>query len=187
MRFDITGAGAHPAPTITASDFSTFDVDSHGSPAAADDLANTWTASNIGGSTIAFCATCANGGSKELLIGGPNAGGIYTAGGSLSSHGQKPFIIASGGTYSAPSVLASLDTSPSWVLHFNDINPITPVTISNVTFGFGTGNNYGTDFYTMANHTEYDAPEPESNIMVITGLGLVLLSVAARRARRSRC
>ena len=84
--------------------------------------------------------------------------------------------------------LASLDTSPSWTLQFSGITTTQAVAISNVTFGFGldSGKGYGTDFYTMANYTEYDVPEPESNIMVITGLGLVLLAVAARRHRQSR-
>lgn len=186
LRFDLSGAGTSPAPTIANYGFSTFDIDKHGNPATDNSApGDLWKANNIGGNTIAFCATCASGGNKEMIIGGPGIAGTYTGNGSIGP-AHSPFIIASNATYPS-GVLAGLDTSPSWVLHFNGISTATPVTISNLTFGFGTGTNYGTDFYTIPDYTESDAPEPESSVMVVTGLGLVLLSAAARRSRRSRC
>jgi hypothetical protein len=185
LRFDISGAGTSPAPTIANYGFSTFDIDKNGNPAADNSApGNLWKASNIGGDTIAFCATCASGGNKEMLIGGPGITGTYTGNGSIGP-AHSPFIIASNANYPS-GVLAGLDTSPSWVLHFDGISTVTPVTISNLTFGFGTGTNYGTDFFTIPDFTESDVPEPKSKLMVVSGLGLVLLSVAARRSLRAR-
>jgi hypothetical protein len=185
VRFNITGAGTTPTPNGTiGSNISTFGVDKNGNPVTQSGT-NTWTANNIGGNTIGFCTVCASGGNNDLVIGGPNASGLYTGNNSVGP-AHSPFIIGSGLSYSAPSVLAGLNTAPSWTIHFNGITQGQSVTISNVIFGFGTGTNYGTDFYTMPNYTEYDAPEPESNIMVVTGLGLVLAAVAMRRIPAAR-
>ena len=184
LRFDITGAGSTPTPSgPIISNISTFGIDKNGNPVAQSGT-STWTANNIGGNTIGFCTTCASGGNSDLLIGGPNASGVYTGNNSIGP-AHSPFIIASGLSYNAPSILAGLNTSPSWTIHFNGITQGQPVMISNVIFGFGTGTNYGTDFYTMPTYTDYDLPEPESNVMVVSGLGLVLISVAVRRYRRS--
>ena len=178
----------NPDPSLAASKISTFDINANGVPLP-DKVDNSWAAHPLGGTTIGLCAVCASGGSTELIIGGPDGNGRYSAGDSkIQTNGPKiPFIIGSGATYTSGK-LAGLDTSPSWTLKFSGITNSQKAAISNVTFGFGldSGKGYGTDFYTMANYTEYDVPEPESNIMVITGLGLVLLSVAVRRYRQSR-
>jgi hypothetical protein len=183
LRFNITGAGATPAPVEVSDNVSTFGIDGSGNPFT-QNAADAWKASNIGGNTIAFCTTCANGGNNVLIIGGPNASGTYTGNGSIRSH--SPFIIGSGQVYSSPSALAGLDTAPSWTFKFSGITPGQPVVISNVVFGFGTGQNYGTDFYTMQTYTEIDAPEPETYVLGMTGFGLMLASAALRRFGRSR-
>jgi hypothetical protein len=178
VRFNVIGAGINPDPIITGSSFSTFDIDKRGSPLSHPGAPNAWQADNIGGNTVAFCATCAAGGNTELLIGGPGPDGIYSGNGSIGP-AHSPYIIGSGATYSS-GALAGLDTTPGWTLYFGGISS-QQVMISNVIFGFGTGAGYGTDFYSVPAYTEMDTPEPETKMMMATGIGLVLLAVAARR------
>ena len=188
IRFDVTNAGTTPTPAYQSSSIGTFDIDNQGRPRS-DNMANSWVATNIGGNTIGFCAVCASGGTgiPELLIGGPATNLRYTNDDHTlrNRSSSDPFIIASGAAYSS-GVLQSLDSSPGWTYKLPNLTPA--VMVSNVIFGFGEGAAYGHtgDFYTMANYTEYDVPEPESGVMVITGLALVVIGATARRYLRSR-
>jgi hypothetical protein len=187
LRFDITNAGNAPTLVYQSSSIGNFDLDKHGRPTSDTLQSNTWSANSIGGNTIGFCAVCATGGTGigELLIGGPNAKGDYAnANTSLTGRtSSAPFTIAGGGT-NTNGVLKSLDSSPSWVYLFPDMTP--QVMVSNVIFGFGEGTAYGSSSYEMASYTEYDTPELESNVLVATGLGLVLIAAASKRYLRSR-
>jgi len=58
--------------------------------------------------------------------------------------------------------------------------------VSNVLFGFGEGAPYGSDTYLMAAYSEFDVPEPDTKLMVITGLALVAISAGARAWLRAR-
>ncbi len=182
VRFNITGATA--TPTYVSSSIGTFDIDNQGRPRA-DNRANTWVATNIGGNTIGFCAVCASGGvgTADLLLGGPAASNLRYSNddGTLRNRtSAQPFILASGGTYSS-GALRTLDSSPSWVYRLSNMTP--NVMVSNVFLGFGEGAAYGSASYFMANYTEYDVPEPGSGTLVITALGIV---AAARRYLHSR-
>lgn len=181
VRFDIDGATA--TPTYVSSSIGTFDIDNLGRPKS-DNKPNAWGASNIGGNTIGFCAVCAAGGVgiADLVIGGPDSNLRYSNDdGTLKNRSKpEPFIIGSGGTYTS-SALQTLDSSPSWVYRLSNMTP--NVMVSNVFLGFGEGAAYGSASYFMANYTEYDIPEPESNILVITGLAI---AAGARRYLHSR-
>ena len=154
IRFTLTGAGAAPAPTISSFQGNTFGVDSQGNPVINSETP-VWKVSNIGGTQIALCTTCSAGGNKDLIIGGPNAAGVYSnANGSIAGNTHNPFIIGSNATY-ATGVLHGLDTSPSWVITVP--TETATVAVSSVTFGFGTGSNYGTNI--SAPVTTFDDPE----------------------------
>jgi hypothetical protein len=177
VRFNITGASA--TPTYVSSSIGTFDIDNQGRPRT-DNRANTWVATNIGGSTIGFCTVCASGGvgAPDLVIGGPAASNLRYSNddGTLRSRSSaQPFIIASGANYSS-GALQSLDSSPSWVYKLSNMTP--NVMVSNVFLGFGESAAYGSASYFMANYTEYDVPEPSSGILAITGL---VIAAGARR------
>jgi hypothetical protein len=58
IRFTLTGAGAAPAPTIFSVQANTFGIDANGNPVADSETTN-WRVSNIGGTQIVLCTTCA--------------------------------------------------------------------------------------------------------------------------------
>jgi len=187
LRFDLTNAGTTPTLAYRSSSIGLFDIDNQGRPQSItriDPHSNTWKASNIGGDTMAFCAVCATTATMipELVLGGPSNAGTYAKKTSLTDGTNDPFLIGSGASY-ASGVLSGLDTSPSWVFQVPNLTPT--VMVSNVLFGFGEGAAYGTASYFMANYTEYEVPEPDSNIMIVSGLGLVALAVGVRRYMRS--
>uniref|UniRef100_Q020T9 PEP-CTERM protein-sorting domain-containing protein n=1 Tax=Solibacter usitatus (strain Ellin6076) TaxID=234267 RepID=Q020T9_SOLUE len=182
LRFDIAGATA--TPTYVSSSIGTFDIDNLGRPKA-DNKPNSWSATNIGGNTIGFCAVCAAGGVgvAGLVIGGPDSNLRYSNDdGTLKNRSKpEPFIIGSGAIYTS-SALQSLDTSPSWVYKLPNMTP--NVMVSNVFLGFGESAAYGASSYFMANYTEYDIPEPGSLVLTIAGLGMVAATPKYLHSRR---
>jgi hypothetical protein len=179
VNFTLNGAGTAPVPTIVSSGFSTFLVDNNGVPLV--DNTNTspqWQIQHTG-TAISFCTVCVSGGgNKEMIIGAPNASNVYAAANNSISNlngPHNPFIIGGGGTYGGN--LATLDTTPSWVISVPTMTATT--TVSSVIFGFGSA--YGT---TMYEQDDFTTPEPASMICVFGGLGLVGLGAWKRRSRR---
>jgi hypothetical protein len=141
-----------------------------------------------------LCAICSpavtvahpDAGPSKLILGGPDpATGLSdtysNANGSMLNSAHNPFILGSGDTYSAGSALAAAQSTPTWVLSVPNITAAT--TVTSVTFHFATSysttTNYETDTFGYT-------PEPESNILMITGLGLILVAGATRRYRKLR-
>jgi hypothetical protein len=186
LRFDLAGAGANPALLFQSSSLGTFDIDNLGRPKA-DIKPNAWTTSNIGGTTIGFCAVCASGGvgMPGLIIGGPNASLRYSNDDGTLKNRSKPeaFVIGSGDTYSS-GALAALDTTPTWIYQITTLTPAAMV--SNVRFGFGEGAAWGSDEYFMAAYSEFDVPEADSAILLGTGLVLVIAAASLRARLRRR-
>ncbi|MBS1856100.1 MAG: hypothetical protein JST11_12090 [Acidobacteria bacterium] len=182
VRFTLTNAGSDPTGTVQSSNFATFAIDKNGNPYADSVSTNYWNVSNIGGTTMAFCTVCAAGGNHDLIIGGPAASGVYSSaengGGSIAGNkAHNPFILGSNASYSSPSVLAGINSAPSWVISLPTITPT--VTVTSVIFGFGTGTNYGTGTFAVNS-----IPEPGPVFSVVGGLALILLGARKRRASR---
>ena len=150
---------------------------------------NVWQTSALAqgsGETIALCAVCAGGGTTGLIIGGPDASGKYgSADGTLRGSSGAPWIIGSGLTY-AGGALAGVDTAPSWVINFSSTTDLSTVVINDVTFGFGEAANYGgASFSVTVQQAPENAPEPDSMILLGTGLGLMAIAVGTRQGLRS--
>jgi hypothetical protein len=183
IRFTVSGAGANPTGTVQSSSFATFDIQGSnpgkGTPIADPNSpeTNTWNYIQVSGTQMALCTTCAAGGNNNLIIGGPNASGVFSAGnGSIYSH--QPFILGSGATY-ASGALQNMDSTPYWVINVPTETPA--ITVSAVIFGFGTATNFG------ANSIEVDTfttPEPGPLVCVFAGLGLIGLGAWKRRSRQ---
>ncbi len=188
LRFDLVNAGATPTLAYLRSSIGTFDINNQGG-LVSDTQKNRWKVNNTGfdgGNQVAFCVVCAQGGTgKEMVLGGPSgtdgnatySNAIIAQDTTLTDGNSNPFIIGSGLAY-AKGPLHTLNTSPDWVFKLPNVTPT--VMVSNVIFGFGEGAAYGATSFTMANYTEYDVPEPESNVMVVTGLGMLAIAFAVR-------
>ena len=182
VRFTINGAGA-PAPSIETASGTVFDINSGGViKNVAAMTTNVWqTAALLQGSgeQIALCAVCASGGTTGLIVGGPAASGKYDAAdATLKGPTGTPWIIGSGASY-AGGALAGVDASPAWVINVGATN-LSNLVITNVIFGFGEDANYGWNSITVPQET----PEPDSAILIGTGLALMALAARARRLRR---
>jgi hypothetical protein len=183
-------AGSVPAAT----DFSLVTIGAGGVPAVSSGVAG-WAFQSLTSNTMTLCAICnpavtvntPDAGPSKLILGGPDpatglADTYSNANGSMTNTGHNPFILGSGDTYSAGSTLgAAAKSTPTWKLTVPNITAAT--TVTSVTFHFNTTYSTTTDYET---DTSGYTPEPESNFLMITGLGLILAAGAARRYRQSR-
>jgi hypothetical protein len=177
-----------------ATDFSLVTIGSGGVPTVSSGVAG-WAFQSLTATTMTLCAICnplvtvgtPDAGPSKLILGGPDpAAGLadtYTnANGSMTNSGHNPFILGSGDTYSAGSTLGpAAKSTPTWVLSVPNITAAT--TVTSVTFHFNT--TYSTTADYEVDNFGY-TPEPDSKILMFTGLGLVLLAGAARRYRGRR-
>jgi hypothetical protein len=146
-----------------------------------------------GPNILSFCADCpTNGGSKQLLIGGPNPStGNYdnpALNSSITGPGHQPWILASGVPYSSGPLagLTAADTSPTWVINVPQLTANS--TITGVTFGFGTA--WGQDTALGVLQSGQDppptgAPEPGAGLLMLTGCLLIGGSVHFKHRGRS--
>jgi hypothetical protein len=191
LRFTLHGAGT-PTPNATPTGISDtrLDITNSGTPTSVSGETTTvWRTSASAQPTgwqVALCAVCAAGGSNGLIIGGPNAtiNGIYAAADSTLKAGTTAqWIIGSGLTYTGSGTgnrLAGHDTIPDFTITFPAITNLSNVVITNVIFGFGEDANYGWDSINVPQET----PEPDSVILIGTGLVLVAVAAGSRRFRR---
>lgn len=182
--------GSATPPTVLSSSFSAINLHSAPTPAAVSPTpANVWAyptsgAYAVGPGILEFCADCiGNLGSKQLVMGGPNAStGLYdAAGSSITSTGHQPYILGSGDTYSSGD-LQGLNSTPEWVLKVPQLSPTTTVTAA--TFGFGTAY-VSSQFVTGQAQDPALAPEPGAGSLVFTGCFLIGLSVFLKQRRSS--
>jgi hypothetical protein len=177
-----------------ATDFSLVSLANGGVPTVSSGVAG-WAFQSLTTTTMTLCAICnpsvtvatPDAGPSKLILGGPDpatglADTYSNANGSMMNSGHNPFILGSGDTYSAGSTLGpAAKSTPTWVLSVPNITAAT--TVSSVTFHFNT--TYSTTADYEVDNFGY-TPEPESKILMFTGLGLVLLTGAARRYRDRR-
>jgi hypothetical protein len=180
--------------TPVATDFSLVTIGSGGVPSVSSGVAG-WAFQSLTTTSMTLCAICnpsvtvgtPDAGPSKLILGGPNAAtglaDTYSAAnGSMTNGAHNPFILGSGDTYSAGSTLGALAKStPTWVLSVPNITAAT--TVTSVTFHFNTTYSTTTDY--EVDNFGY-TPEPESNILVSAGLGLVLIAGAVQRHRQAR-
>jgi hypothetical protein len=182
VRFTINGAGA-PVPSMETAGGTVLDINSGGViKNVAAMTTNIWQTSALpqgSGEQIALGAVCASGGTTGLIVAGPAASGKYDAADTtLKGSTGMPWIIGSGASY-ASGALARVDASPARVITFGTTN-LSNVMITNVIFGFGKDANYGWNSIIVPQET----PEPDSRILIGSGLLLVALAASARRLRR---
>jgi hypothetical protein len=192
LRFTMTGAGT-PTPNATPTGISDtkLDISNSGTPTSVSGETTTvWRTSASAQPTgwqVALCAVCATGGTNGLIIGGPDAtiNGKYSAADSTLTGGSTAqWIIGSGLTYTGSGTgnrLSGHDTVPDFTITFPAATNLSSVVITNVIFGFGEDANYGWNSITVPVET----PEPDSKILIGTGLALVAIATATRRYRRS--
>ena len=187
LRFTMTGAGT-PTPNAVPTGISDtrLDISSFGIPtnvsAETSTLWHTSASTQSGAWQVALCAVCASGGTKGLIIGGPNTSffNLYTAANeTLKPTSTAPWIIGSGLSYTF-GPLSGRDTVPDFTITFPAITNLSNVVITNVIFGFGEDTNYGWNSITVPQET----PEPDSAILFGIGLALTVLAAGARRLRR---
>jgi hypothetical protein len=198
VEIDFNNLSAAATATIASTTVSTFTINSDGSiTGLSTQNSSAWlaetNASDAGAgyasNTIALCVVCknVNGTSPptQLVIGGPAANKPlpygYSDGNNSITNNHSPYILGSGSTfaYASGTPLAGADTTPTWVLNVPQLQVNT--TIAKVRFYFGSAYLVPTQ---EADATIETAPEPDSVIMILSGLFLIAVSVWRRRKVR---
>lgn len=192
LRFTLNGAGTPvPNATLTGISDTKLDISNNGTPTkVAAETTTVWQTSaavQAGGWQVALCAVCAAGGTNGLIIGGPNAtinGKYAAADATLTAGTTAQWIIGSGLTYTGSGTnnrLAGMDTTPDFTITFPTTTNLSALVITNVIFGFGESANYGWNSITVPQET----PDPNTMVLIGTGLALVAIGVGTGRLRRS--